>query len=191
MGVRAAEPKARLGAEAWVDAGLAALAAGGLDAVRVEVLAQMLGVTKGGFYRRFKDRPALLAAMLEAWAQGRIAAIERQTALDGLSPADRLRAIVRLFAERANTQGLTIELAVRQWARNDPVADEAVARVDAARMAAVRRLYELMGFPRDAAQARAVLLYAFIFGQGLLHLPKSRRAGLLAACAELMTGPAA
>jgi AcrR family transcriptional regulator len=40
--------------------------------VRVEVLAQMLGVTKGGFYRRFRDRPALLAAMLDTWAEGRM-----------------------------------------------------------------------------------------------------------------------
>ena len=40
----------------WVAAGLAELAKGGVDSVRVEVLAERLGVTKGGFYRRFKDR---------------------------------------------------------------------------------------------------------------------------------------
>ena len=33
----------------WIEEGLRALAAGGPDAVRVEVLAQALGVTKGGF----------------------------------------------------------------------------------------------------------------------------------------------
>ena len=33
-----------------------------------------LGVTKGGFYRRFKDRRALLDALLETWSAGRIAA---------------------------------------------------------------------------------------------------------------------
>ncbi|RAD62468.1 TetR/AcrR family transcriptional regulator, partial [Burkholderia multivorans] len=35
---------------AWIDEGLRALAVGGPEAVRVEALAQSLGVTKGGFY---------------------------------------------------------------------------------------------------------------------------------------------
>jgi Bacterial regulatory proteins, tetR family. len=42
----------------WIEEGLRALAAGGPDAVRVEVLAQALGVTKGGFYGQFADRRA-------------------------------------------------------------------------------------------------------------------------------------
>ena len=33
----------------WIEEGLRALAAGGPDTVRVEVLAQALGVSKGGF----------------------------------------------------------------------------------------------------------------------------------------------
>ena len=40
----------------WIDDGLRALAAGGPDAVRIETLAQTLGVTKGGFYWHFTDR---------------------------------------------------------------------------------------------------------------------------------------
>src|SRR5215469_5269796 len=47
------------------------MAKGGVDAIRAEVLAERLGVTKGGFYRRFKDRQALLNAILESWADGR------------------------------------------------------------------------------------------------------------------------
>ena len=51
----------------WIDAGLEALADGGPDAVRIEPLARSLGVTKGGFYGYFDDRPALLDEMLDAW----------------------------------------------------------------------------------------------------------------------------
>ena len=51
----------------WIEQGLQALAAGGPDAVRVEVLAKQLGVTKGGFYGSFADRDALLEAMLDTW----------------------------------------------------------------------------------------------------------------------------
>src|SRR5919201_4655764 len=51
----------------WIDEGLRALAAGGPDAVRIETLAEALGVTKGGFYWHFDDRGALLEEMLDAW----------------------------------------------------------------------------------------------------------------------------
>src|SRR5204863_2981214 len=100
----------------WVTAGLAELARAGVGGVRVEVLAERLGVTKGGFYRRFKDRRALLDAMLETWRDGRITAIERQAESGGESPTERLGSIFRIYSERANTQGIAIELAVRQWA---------------------------------------------------------------------------
>jgi AcrR family transcriptional regulator len=50
-----------------VEEGLRALGDGGLDAVRVESLAQAIGVTKGGFYWHFADRGALLDEVLDAW----------------------------------------------------------------------------------------------------------------------------
>src|SRR3954451_3274340 len=104
----------------WIGAAMDALAEGGVAEVRVEVLAQRLGITKGGFYRRYRDRRALLDAMLASWVDGRIEAIQRQTGLSaGEAPAERLRAVIRLYAERLNAQGLSIELAIRQWARSD------------------------------------------------------------------------
>ena len=51
----------------WVEEGLRALGLGGPDAVRIEKLAQTLGVTKGGFYWHFEGRGALLEEMLDAW----------------------------------------------------------------------------------------------------------------------------
>src|SRR5260370_40660501 len=51
----------------WIDAGLRALAAGGPEAVRIEPLAEVLGVSKGGFYWQFDDRRALLEEMLDTW----------------------------------------------------------------------------------------------------------------------------
>jgi len=175
-------------AQAWIDAGLAELGQGGIDGVRVEVLAQRLGVTKGGFYRRFRDRQALHEAMLDAWARGRIAVIQRQTELGSETARERLRAVIRLFAERPNPQGLSIELAIRQWARGDARAAEAVLRVDAARLEAVGGLYAKLGFPPAQAQARAVLFYAFIFGQGLLFLDSSprRREAMIEACTDAL-----
>ena len=172
------------GTARWVEAGLATLAEGGIDRVRVEVVAERLGVTKGGFYRRFRNRRALLDAILDTWSAGRIAAINRQTALGDATPAQRLRAVVKLFSERVSAQGMAIELAVRQWARFDRVAAAAVARVDDQRLQRVAQLYRMMALTPQDAQARAVLFYSFIFGQSLLFLDQTprRRAALMAAC---------
>jgi AcrR family transcriptional regulator len=51
----------------WIEEGLRALGVGGPDAVRIETLAQALGVSTGGFYWHFDDRRALLEEMLDAW----------------------------------------------------------------------------------------------------------------------------
>jgi len=51
----------------WIEEGLHALGVGGPNAVRIEVLAQTLGVSKGGFYWHFDDRRALLEEMLDTW----------------------------------------------------------------------------------------------------------------------------
>lgn len=161
--------------DAWVEAGFAELAHAGLEGVRVEVLAKNLGVTKGGFYRRFADRAALLEAMLEAWRQGRIAAVAQQTSLDGQAPRERLRAVIQLYSERLNPEGMAIELAIRQWARADENAAAAVASVDAARLKHVGDLYRATGLAAEEADAQAFLFYCFIFGQSLLFVERGPR----------------
>src|ERR1700749_1275692 len=154
--------------EGWIKAGFAELARSGIEGVRVEVLAKNLGVTKGGFYRRFRDRAALLADMLTGWSAGRIAAIEQPASLDGEPARDRLKALIRLYSERTNTEGMVIELAIRQWARSDEATAQAVARVDAARLKNVAPLYRATGLDAEAAEAQAFLFYCFVFGQSLL-----------------------
>ena len=161
--------------ETWIAAGFAEIARTGVEGVRVEVLAKNLGVTKGGFYRRFRDRAALLEAMLATWSAGRIAAIEAQTSLDGVTARERLRVLIRLYSERMNTDAMAIELAIRQWARSDEKAAGAVASVDAARLKNVGQLYRATGLEADEADAQAFLFYSFIFGQSLLFLERGAR----------------
>jgi AcrR family transcriptional regulator len=172
--------------DAWIEAGFAEIARSGVEGVRVEVLAKNLGVTKGGFYRRFRDRAALLEVMLQSWSDGRIAAIEQQASLEGATARDRLRSLLRLYSERMNTEGMAIELAIRQWARADQAAAEAVARVDAARLKNVAQLYRATGLPTETADAQAFMFYCFIFGQSLLFLERSqrKRAQLIAKSAD-------
>src|ERR1700761_5106017 len=69
---------ARTPRSSWTQESLRALAAGGPEAIRVEVLARALGVTKGGFYWHFDDRQALLEETLDGWERlGLDAVIDR------------------------------------------------------------------------------------------------------------------
>src|SRR5260370_6643171 len=101
----------------WVEEGLRALGDGGPDAVRVEALAQALGVTKGGFYGHFADRSALLGEMLDTW--------ERRSTEDVLDRVERhggdVRARLRMAgALTFSTELLPIGPALRGWSRRDP-----------------------------------------------------------------------
>ena len=172
--------------DVWVEAGFTELAKSGIEGVRVEVLAKNLGVTKGGFYRRFADRAALLGTMLERWRAGRTEAIAQQTSLGGENPRDRLKALIQLYSERMNPAAMAIELAIRQWARADETAASAVASVDAARLKHVADLYRATGLGADEADAQAFLFYCFVFGQSLLFVERGprKRAQMIAKSAE-------
>ena len=85
-----------------------------------------------------------------------------------------------------NTEGMAVELAIRQWARADDNAAAAVASVDAARL---KNVGEALSRDRPAAgsaDAQAFLFYCFIFGQSLLFLERGprKRAQLVAKSAE-------
>ena len=57
----------RLTKQDWLRAARLALLTGGRSALRVETVAQTLGVTKGSFYWHFADRAALAEALLSEW----------------------------------------------------------------------------------------------------------------------------
>ena len=74
-----------------------------------------------------------------------------------------------------NTEGMAVELAIRQWARSDEAAAAAVASVDAARLGNVGQLYRATGLSSEQADAQAFLFYCFVFGQSLLFLERGPR----------------
>ena len=67
--------------------------------------------------------------------------------------------------------------------------EHATPLVDVARLQIVGSLYRELGFSAPDADARAVLFYAFLFGQGMLFLDETprKRASLAAACANILT----
>ena len=172
----------------WVEEGLRALAAGGPGAVRIEPLAQALGVTKGGFYWHFADRQALLDDLLDAWERANLADVIEAVEHDGGDARARLR---RLFALAfAGTGALRTDLAVREWARRDPAVAERVRRVDNRRMEYLRGLFGALGGDEAEVEARCLLALSLWIGNHFLaakHAGRSR-AEVLEQAARLLEG---
>src|SRR5260370_34728051 len=87
-------PPTRTPRSKWIDEGLRALAAGGPDAVRIEPLAQALGVTRGGFYWHFADRRALLEEMLDRWERATTEEVSERLAREGGAPRSTPRRLL-------------------------------------------------------------------------------------------------
>ena len=60
-------PQVRVKKSDWLNLALEVLEEGGIQAVRVEILAARLKVAKSGFYYHFRDREELYEKMLDHW----------------------------------------------------------------------------------------------------------------------------
>ena len=150
----------------WIEEGLAALAAGGPDAVRIEPLAKELGVTKGGFYWHFDDRGALLDEMLDEWERASIdEVIERVEAAGGDARA-RLQLLFELAATSSSLR--RIDLAVRDWSRREPTVAARLRRVDNRRMEYLRTLFADLCTDDDEVEVRATLCMALFVGSAFI-----------------------
>ena len=154
---------------AWVEAATEVLVDEGIDHVRIDVLAKRMGVTRGSFYWHFKDREALLQAVLNTWHQGATEQLTARLAGARASPAEQLRDVLSLpFRGRSATRAARIELALRAWARRDQAARHAVDASDAARISYIAQLFSALGFPVGEARSRAFLLYTYVVGESLM-----------------------
>ncbi|CAN5586113.1 hypothetical protein BH10ACT11_BH10ACT11_20520 [soil metagenome] len=175
--------------EAWLDEALRAISAGGPDAVRVEVLAATLGVTKGGFYWHFKNRQALLDETLDAWEKevvdDVIARVESQ-------PTDPRGKLQHLFQLAAKAGVLPAELAVRDWARRDEKVAERLRGIDNRRMDFLRSLFgHFCPDPADV-EARSLIVMALFVGNDFIaaeHPRMSRGQVLQTALDRLLSTP--
>jgi AcrR family transcriptional regulator len=145
----------------WIEEGLRALAAGGPDAVRVEALAQALGVTRGGFYWHFADRRALLEEMLDTWERASTDEVVQRVERKGGDARAKLR---RAGALTFSDWLLPIDLAVRDWSRREPAVAQRLRRVDNRRMDYLRSLFGAFCPDEDDVEARSLLAFSLLIG---------------------------
>jgi len=164
-------PPTRTPRSSWIQEGLRALAAGGPDAVRIEPLAQALGVTKGGFYWHFEGRSALLEEMLDTWERVSVdEVIERIEGEGGNARAKlrRLSAIASSSSEVLGIDPLRIDLAIRDWARRDKRVARRLRRVDNRRMDYMRSLFGAFCPDEDDVEARCLVFYSLWIGSDFI-----------------------
>jgi AcrR family transcriptional regulator len=167
-----APARAPLTPQDWVDAALELLVDHGIDAVRVDVLAKRIGVTRGSFYWHFRDRDDLLSAVLRHWQQvttERLIERWEAAAAAGQTSAQQVRELMTLPRRgRTAARAARIELAMRAWARRDAAARKALDEIDGRRIDWGTGRFRALGFDDEEARARSFLLYAYQVTESLL-----------------------
>jgi AcrR family transcriptional regulator len=183
-------PRPQIDRDTWLRAATQMLADNGVEGVRVETLARRLGLTKGSFYWHFKDRRALLDALLDHWRAGRIEDITQRTQCAPGHEIAQLHHVIDTYSLARNQRGMRIELAIRDWARHDAGAQAVIDAVDAVRLDRASALFAAAGHDADAAASRSLLLYAYVFGLGMMDGDRAalRPAASRAFIARLITG---
>jgi AcrR family transcriptional regulator len=144
----------------WIRAAFQRLSSDGLEAVRIEVLARDLGVSKGSFYWHFQDREDLLRKMLEQWETEEAEWLA--AAISGVhSPAARW---ARLVNRSAHPQKLRFEASLRAWARKDVSVAARVADLERKRMQYISSVLQDTGFSPHAAESWAEMLFLIYLG---------------------------
>jgi AcrR family transcriptional regulator len=152
----------RLTAQDWIDFGLTTLAGEGFDALKADVLARKLRVSRGSFYWHFADLGAFHARVIEHWkevaTEAIIADIERHE-----SRAERLDALLR----HAFGRSAALEIRMRAWAENNAAAARALDDIDRRRRAYIERLLLEAGIAAPLAATRTQVLYWAYLGAAL------------------------
>jgi len=154
--------------DTWIDAATDVLVDQGIDRLRVDDLANQLGVTRGSFYWHFKDREDLLQRVLAAWRTRATEELTQRLAQAHPDPNQQLREVLTLpFRGRAAARAARVELAIRAWARRDAMARFAVDEADASRLGYIAQLFSQMGFGVAEARLRAQVLYGVLVAESV------------------------
>jgi AcrR family transcriptional regulator len=152
----------QLAAQDWIDFALRALARNGFGALKADVLARQLGISRGSFYWHFTDLAAFHTRVIEDWKQKAteaiIADIERYVA-----PEDRLNALLG----HAFGRGGSLEARMRTWAEENGEAARAINDIDRRRRDYIEQLLVQAGVAPLVASTRAQLLYWTFLGAAL------------------------
>lgn len=157
-----------LGRVDWLEAAVEQFTTKGVNAVRITQLATQLGVSRGSFYWHFKNRADLLQSIVLFWgqknAQSVIAAVQEATEMgEGMFALYSCWLDVHRFDPQ-------LDMAMRDWARNDPAIKKQVRQADLKCIEAISDFFKRMGVEKIEAITRARTIYFCQIGYYALDL---------------------
>jgi AcrR family transcriptional regulator len=164
----------RLSRDDWLDAAFHAVVEGGFDNVRVLVIADALGVTRGSFYWHFTDHADLVNTLLMRWQSQEIATGQSMQTPAIEDPQGDLELLLEAALAHAQTdlENMRFELAVRGLARRDAAVAKMLLEVDQMRLALFETKFQrLTGDPRAAADLASLFYLAIVGSNQALSRP--------------------
>lgn len=144
--------------EAWLDAAFELLLDSGVDSVRILPLAKRLKVSRTSFYWFFKDREALLDALIERWREKNTQGLVRQTEAYAESITEAILNVFDCWLDPKLFDS-PLEFAMRSWALQSEAVAREIDAADEARIEALTRMFERFGYAPLAANVRGRTIY--------------------------------
>lgn len=152
----------RLTQQDWIDFGLTTLARSGFQALKAEILARNLGVSRGSFYWHFADLETFHAQVIEHWRQ-----VATEAIIAGLGRYDSREQRLDVLLRGAFGHSARLEIRMRAWADENALAARVLKDIDRRRTAYIEQLLTEAGIPPAFAATRAQLLYWAYLGAAL------------------------
>ena len=158
--------------ELWLAAAKEAFIESGLDAVKIQPLASRLGIARTSFYWFFKDRAALLAALLDLWEEGNTGSLLAATGAYAETASEAVLNLIGIFLEGGPFEP-RFDLAVRGWAHRSEAVAARVNAADAARLTAISQMFARFGYAESEADVRARTVYLVQIGYISMQVAES------------------
>ena len=173
----------------WVAAARATLIETGIAGVKVEPLAQALGVTPGSFYWHFSNRSSLHDSLLQNWLATNVAPFSRHYEESVDEPREQYLALAYTWLLSPDFDP-PFDVAIREWARTSPKVARLVNDVDSQRIELYESIFRRFGFGSDAATIRARAVYYHQIGYDSMRIeePLDDRLLLIPHYAMMFTG---
>ena len=178
---KADSTKNRANRETWIDAAYTLFIHDGIDAVKIMPLAKTLNLTRTGFYWHFKDLSELQGEIINIWQTRNTGIILERCAAPAQSLCASLFNLIDCWIDN-DLFDAPLDLAIRNWARNDARLQALVDQSDEDRLAAVKALFARFGKTGDAAHYRALTVILTQTGYYSVHMSEPRLQRAIAGC---------
>jgi AcrR family transcriptional regulator len=149
--------------EVWLAAACEAFLESGIEAVKIQPLANRLGLSRTSFYWFFEDRDAVLQALLDDWDETNTRRLVQASEAFAETIAEAALNLIAVFLPGGGFEN-KLDLAIRGWAHQSDAVAATVNATDEVRLTALRAMFERFGYPADEADVRARTMYLVQIG---------------------------